>query len=648
MASPPKRRRTSPTTYVNVGDQEDTDQAQPQPTTPKRASYQSPTKASLARSNPKVLQEVAQAKGCRESEPNRRQSLRDVVLGNQRILPEEQHQQAQEQDTTLKGAEESAQDALSTSIDTHSLANSVTDAFNGLPSTQPAVPGDARPTGAAPQQEIAYTPGRNNAPLPSFTSPSIVPRLVQSTSNSQQHSRRSTSAELPPTPAQLVSGIRPDRPRGLASSSPGGSSRRRARLGNGHITSSPLKPKQAAPALIEPEDLDDAEAASGIGDDDVEEEREDAIAESGLDLGENADDSTVRGKQQQLRSLHEDLKVLQEQCDKLKKIGSAAFQNKSNPHSPDELDQDLEYLLGCVSRPAASRVSRPEDHPLFKKNTYTYLTLFSPSNFRLTYQCWQKTTKTRNSVVYQTTFAAPRPWPPNTLNLTFDVFTDQQTGDIEDIVFANNRHQPARLQKWIEGRLSHPIFKTDLATIFTGIGRYFEEDARRATIIKHLTEKLASSPPTETEQHGGASTQAATTAAVPSRKDALSLLPYLDTPHRSFSLAARSDALAQKKTRHSLSSAKQLMLTYDISLDWIGQTSTAIDVCASGFSTDAVQNAREQFRKTGAVHGVEAAFEGVWKVLGMDEDAVVSGGPEGAKGKRKVRRMTQFNSPVKQ
>lgn len=410
-----------------------------------------------------------------------------------------------------------------------------------------------------------------------------------------------------------------------------------------------MKPKQAAPALIEPEeDLDDAEAASGIGDDDVEEEREGATAESGLDLGEKTNDPTVRGKQQQLRSLHEDLKVLQEQCDKLKKIGSAAFQNKSNPHSPDELDQDLEYLLGCVSRPATSRVSRLEDHPLFKKNTYTYLTLFSPSDFRLTYQCWQKTTKTRNSVVYQTTFAAPQPWPPNTLNLTFDVFTDQQTGDIEDIVFANNRHQPPPLQKWIEGRLSHPVFKTDLATIFTGIGRYFEEDTRRATIIKHLTEKLASSPPTETEQHEGASTQAATTAAVPSRKDALSLLPYLDISQRSFSLVARSDALVQKKTRHSLSSAKQLMLTYDISLDWIGQTGTAIDVCASGFSTGAVQNARKMFRKIEVVDGVKAAFEGVWKVLGMDEDAVVGGGPEGATGKRKVRRMTEFNSPVKQ
>jgi len=647
MSSPSKRRRTSPTTYVNVGDQENTDQALPKPTTPKRASYQSPTKASLARSNPKVLQEVAKAKDRRESEPNRRLSLRDAVLGNQRILPEEQRQRQQAQDTTMTAAGEMVRYAASDSTGAPSLANSIMDAFKDLPSTQPAPPGEIRPKPTASQQEIAYTPQRNNISLPSFTSPSIVPRLVQSTSKPQQHSQRSTSAELPPTPVQLGDGVRVDRPRGLASSSPGGGGRRRIRLGDGHITSSPLKPKQTAPAPIEPEeDLDDAEAASGIGDD-LEEERENPMSDSGLDPGET-DDPTVRDKQQQLRSLQEGLKALQEQCDKLKKISSTTSQNKSQALSPDKLDEDLEYLLDSVSKPTKSWFPHVEDHPLFKKNTGTYLTLFSPDNLQLSYQCWQETTKTRNKIVYQTTFAAPEPWPPNILSLTFDVITDQETRETEDIVFANNRYQPPALQKWIERRLSLPIFKTDLATLVTGIGRYFEEDVRRASTIKCLSKKLASTalerPDTDIILR-----------TAQSREDALTLLPYLNTPQHSF---ASGDALAQKRTRHSLGPTRQLMLTYEISLDWIGQTSTALDICASGFSSDAVQSARKLFREIEAVDGVQAAFEGVWGVLGMGEDVAVGGvgatadakdqGQRKGKGKRKARRMTEFDSPVKQ
>lgn len=654
MSSPSKRRRTSPTTYIGVSDQENHEHAQPRPSTPKRASYQSPTKASLARSNPGVLQQVAQAKQRRESEPNRRQSLLDAVLGNKRTQPEDGQEHVEETratDTSTAVPLESGQDTQ-----TATLANDIADAFRDAPGPNATLP-DSRPQEIT-RQTPNYSPRRNE--IPTFTSPSIVPRLVKSTSTSQQQARRSTSAELPPTPVQLGSDSQPSRPRGLASSSPGGSGRRRVRIRGGHVTSSPLKPKAPAPAVEEPqEDLDHAEIASGI-EDDLEEEVQNQSIEGVEDL-EETDDPTIRDKQQQLRSLQMDLKALQEQYDKLQTISKDINQNKSKTHAPTNLDENLTFLLNSLPPPKETWPPRPEDHPLFQKHPQTYLTLFSPGNLRMSYQCWEdtnpSTTKTkgqapsRNTFVCQTTFAAPEPWPPSTLNLTFDVITDQDTCEIVKIVFANNKHQPIALQNWINDRLQRPVFKTDLATIMTGVGRYFEEDVKRASIYKYLTEKLTTSTGAE---------QRKITLPVQSRQDALALLSYLNTTQQSFSPTnANTNAQTLKRTRHSLGSAgtRQMMLTYDITLNWIGQPRTHVDICTSGFSNDATQHARKLFGEIEAVDGVCAAFEGVWEVLGMKDtvnadgvngsEEVVGGGKGRGKGRKKARRMTEFESPVK-
>src|SRR5438874_13595704 len=71
-ASPPKRRKTSPSTSVTV----DASNIGGHPSTPKRASFQSPTKASLARSHPSLLPQSAG----RSQVQTRGQGLRQELL----------------------------------------------------------------------------------------------------------------------------------------------------------------------------------------------------------------------------------------------------------------------------------------------------------------------------------------------------------------------------------------------------------------------------------------------------------------------------------------------------------------------------------------------------------------------------------------
>lgn len=95
------------------------------------------------------------------------------------------------------------------------------------------------------------------------------------------------------------------------------------------------------------------------------------------------------------------------------------------------------------------------------------------------------------------------------------------------------------------------------------------------------------------------------------------------------------------------------MLTYDISLNWLGQTDTAVDVCTSGFSNNAIQQARRLFKEVEPVDGVESAFEAVWSVLGTEsgtetaDETAAAGAGKGRGKKKKARRMTEFDSPVK-
>lgn len=638
MAEFNKRRRTSSDTYVAVVDQENVQTDNDRPTTPKRTSYQSPTKASLARSNPTALQLIDQAKARRESEPNRRQSLRDAVLGNKN------NHQAQGTPTQQVQSVDSDKTASQRRADTEKW---IEDSFKDI-DPAPLIPTPKRP----------YYP-----PIPSSA---IVPKLVKNhTSASFERARRSTSIELPPTPVQQGREAPPERPRGLLTSSPGGSGRRRQRVRHGNIHSSPLKPRDLPP--ITQEEDEDLEVASGIGDepedlpersggtpdlelveaivrDTVEDIDESNIENEDQDNPFNEefqpdlpaetlpeqvedDDPKVQEKFRKLKAFQAQLKALKNKCSDLEALNVKFNDNLIN-NDPVERLKAAELLLASYEDPPKRQVPQPEDKRIFKQNAGKYLTSFAPYGFRMSYETWEQCVKGSQKFVYQTTFGAPACWPPLTLATTFNVIVDLESEKVEAVKYVADTSMPRSLATWIKEKTTDPLSCTDLATISTGVSAYFHEATRRAKVFKHLDDARNHQEKLETKS--------ALITPVTSQAEAASLCQYISES----TFISQLGEVSAARTRRSLGSAKQIMLVYDIQLDWVGNASAVIEIAGSNLSEPIMENAKKLFKEKLEVDGVIAAFSAVKSILGSEEQNKKKGAAKNGTGK-KARRMTE-------
>src|SRR5271156_2985055 len=231
FASPAKRRKTPPTASVAV----DASNTQSNPSTPKRASFQSPTKASLARSHPNLLPQSAGPSQVQ----TRGQGLRQELLSRRTSQSVPKPSTAELE--TLKSQNEPAGEtpADSTIAGTGNFSGVIRNLFAAEPSKLPAssrTPLRAR----QPPIRLVESQNRNNDLQISKQAQIKHPRGRPRLSNDAEKDE----PELPPTPVQLGLSAQPNRPRGLASSSPGrssGSSRQRTRLNESRHTSSPTK-----------------------------------------------------------------------------------------------------------------------------------------------------------------------------------------------------------------------------------------------------------------------------------------------------------------------------------------------------------------------------------------------------------------------
>lgn len=647
-----KRRRTSPDTYIAVNGSNSHDQTLAN--TPKRASYLSPTKASLSRSNPQLLHASASAKKSRESEPNRRQSLRDAVLGNKSVLPIADQQDVQEAENT---ANSEADPAVLTSF----YQREATDPIASI-EKEDEVPNTPRRRGldehsSSRRQRNNSTP-RRNTQLNRFASPKIVPQLV----DSPQHRRRSEDAELelPPTPVQLGKDKLPDRPRGLSSSSPGGSDRRRVRIRGGNIYSSPLKPREMAPVLSEDEGdaENDVEIASGLGDDDQDVTATTNSAVDAMDVSaagsrleedmaasdtrpvqdanlahhdHNSDmmekDKKVKALQSQLGTLRNDLEQLQSLRARL---------NKSRASDPKVSEAELQLVLEDIDPSEPISTLPTDQNALFQKNTSAYLTLFAPTTLTMSYETWDKMVSGRQKFVYQTTFVASKPWPVDTFALTLDTYLDWDTDVVEDVVVVKDTKQH-EMSKWMKSRLQDPVLRHDVATLVTAAGNFFEANINRARIWNALIDPIISNGHENSQDE-----QVVSESSTVSQNEAHSLLPYMFKNQHAFA----SSGGAQQRTRRSLGSAKQLMLTYDIDLDWLGRPQVKTEILMTGFGQETTEAAKKLYGELQGVEGVAKALNGVKSILGMtgnggEENIDQDQGKMRAK-KGKARRVTDF------
>lgn len=651
MSASLKRRRISPDTYVTINGSNHNGQTLTSTPTPKRASYLSPTKASLARSNPQLLDNSASAKKSRESEPNRRQSLRDAILGNRNLLPTEGEQDRQDSEN-VPSTETIPTEPAPFNFQRPTNSKAV-EKENEVPNT----PRHHNPDRSSSTQSRYSSTPRRTAHSTRFASPKIVPQLVDSP---RRNSGRSASAEveLPPTPVQLGKDKLPDRPRGLSSSSPGGRDKRRAAIRGGNIYSSPLKPRDMAPVLSEDEDDvgESIEIASGLGDDDQERSLSAVngagavdVSSAGRGVEENmaasdmqsakvrastASNPDVIKKNQKIENLQEELEALQEESRKLQTLGSRL--NKNRDVSQKSLNEDFELVLQNLDRYEPISLFPTDQHAVFQRQSSPYLNLFADPALTMSYETWEKTVDGRQKFVYQTTFAASKPWPADTFTLTLDSEVDWDTDVVEHVSLINDIKQ-SELSKWIRPRLQNSILRCDAATLVTGTGRFFEASIKRARIWRALIEPQAAT--NENEYH---SDEKNPEYPITSQKEAFSLLPYLFKSQHGF---APPNA-TQLRTRRSLGSAKQLMLTYDISLDWLGRPEIKTEILMTGFNEDVVNAAKQLYGQVEQVGGVVKALNGVKDILGMSANArendIQKASATMKTKKAKARRMTVF------
>lgn len=648
---------------MSVGGQEDEGPSRATTPTPKRASYLSPTKSSLARSNPQLLQNSAHAKKSRESEPNRRKSLRDAVLGNKSLLPTEEHAEMPSLEIDSNPASVNVE-PISPSPPPRMEIGVNNAAELRSPVTLNRGPQNHHSSSSRIRSSV--TPRRHDS-RNAFVSSPIVPTLVDSPRRGERRRSESVEVELPPTPVQLGKGILPDRPRGLISSSPGGRGTRKVKTRGGDIYSSPLKPKAMAPTLSESEEIEqDVEIASGLGGEDQDHLNISDIERGGMvEVSQAAPDarrktpapdispaqhsdpadrsSNVDDRKNELKALQEELSALQEDLQQLEVFRTNLSRGRGMSVEPFEAG--FKIILKDTNHDMHDVVLPTDTHPLFQKHPTAYLSLFSPESLAMTYKTWERSIAGRQKFVYQTTLLASKPWPLDSFTLTLDAITDWESRAIESIVLMTDPKKHPELSRWVEQRLQDPLLNKDIATLVTGAGRFFEAMVDRAKVWKTLIEPSAASIDNTDNINDGNPTAKKSSL---SQQDVFGLLPFLNTRQHTF-----TPADSRQRLRRSLGGAKQLMLSYEITLDWVGRVDVSTEIFTTGFNSPTTEAARKLFADVKAIAGVVEAFKEVKSLMGMDESAT-SGGTDGRKAngivvekikarKGRARRMTVFD-----
>ena len=614
FASPAKRRKTSPTASVAV----DASNTQPNPSTPKRASFQSPTKASLARSHPNLLPESAG----RSQVQTRGQGLRQELLS--RRTSQSVPKPAAAEPQTPKSQNEPAGDkpANSTTTGGGSFSGVIRKLFAAEPSRLPA---SSRTPLKSRQPPIRLVENQNRNNDLQISKQAQIKRLRGRPGLSNDAEK--DEPELPPTPVQLGLSAQPDRPRGLASSSPGrssGSSRQRMRLNESRHTSSPTKlrvqtqavansaafvPPQAPAIALTVEEVPD-EAPESDAEGPADEEEEPSVPEAVLQKRSLRDSLSA-----QLARLQSDIASLE---------NALADSDEATPTSVD-VDQSLLKLLTSTNPSCAEPASENDVHtysPTFPNPTalgskpVPYLTLFAPGNLRL-----HSTTSTaiidgKAHQIHVLEILAPEPWPAHIFGATIKVTVDVEEKQVKAVEVVKLRlgmgHQG--LREWIRKRLeaSGGLHRYDVGGLVWGIGRWWEECVARARAWRKLDErfhKKSSKKRKNPHEDAELLTQAEIKA----------LLPHLMRTSMEFELGT-----AKRATRSTKGAADQkqvstkVMLLWDLLLDWTGEVDETVGVAVAGMGNQGEQGVKDVFGKIFKRDGVFQAMETVSGVLAKE------------------------------
>ncbi|KAJ5580088.1 uncharacterized protein N7459_006073 [Penicillium hispanicum] len=514
MFSPPKRRKTSDITAVAVG-APDFVAPHNETRSPHRPSFQSPTRSSLAKSHPEVLQRAL------SRSPGRRPASRESQEG----YPE----QSNSRSVGLRDRK-----ALRPSLGGTSSPLKAPQVSSGTPTLSPSkslggiqsfskpprrlsrkiLPTDftfGSPVGKRAQpveQDLSNTPeGQLALELGSATRESSREEPMDTNLDVGFMDGDPLEPDLPPTPTQLGLEKAPDRPRGLLSSSPSTRHEKRVRRRTADVLKgSPLKSLNFYPPAPDegPDDKGSSQEAPSTAVSGKRRMRNNLLAEL-RKLREDVSDLTKwTEKVESDENLEDDSREL----DKILKLllEESSYMNRPVPRrAPVPVSSLLSTLLPfSINLPRPSRPISPlPTNPFALENAQysPYLTLFAPLTLR-THTSRLSASQTNSLLETHTlTFTAPSPFPSNLYNVSVVYGTNPETQSLISLSVSTGagskkRKVPEPLRRWVDSRLSNPLLKLDVTTVCWGINRFWEVSLARAQLwarVEHKYGKIASS-----------------------------------------------------------------------------------------------------------------------------------------------------------
>ncbi|KAJ5300599.1 Ubiquitin-conjugating enzyme [Penicillium atrosanguineum] len=503
MDSPPKRRKTGENTAVAVGVSQSL--APREGTRPSgRPSFQSPTRSSLAKSHPDVLERAL------SRSPTRRPTSRGSQRGR-----------SEQPDPRAVGLRD--RKALRPSLGPSSPLKAPR-ATVDAPTLSPSRRASGIEAFSKPARRLSkkILPGdftfgspvrKELAPPEQDTPESQLARELGSATNEPEDEGDADigidnpfddedplEPELPPTPTQLGLEKAPDRPMGPLSSSPTARHEKMVKRRTvEHFHPSPLKSLKFQNPSTE-ESTDDESV--------VQDELTPAILEK---------QKLRKSLSAELRSLKDDVEELTKWTEKVESDANLTGNTKAlgkfltllaeesshiNLPAPRKAPVPVSSLLSTLL-PFSANIPRQtrETSPLptnpfaLKESSQSplYLTVFAPLALRA--HITRTLSETSGFTETHTlSFTAPSPFPSSLFNVSVVYETHPETHSLTSLSVptdndSKQRKVPECLRQWIDSRLANPLLKLDVATLCWGINRYWEASVSRAQLWAQIEQK---------------------------------------------------------------------------------------------------------------------------------------------------------------
>ncbi|GKZ21451.1 hypothetical protein AbraIFM66951_006154 [Aspergillus brasiliensis] len=463
-----------------------------------RMSYQAPTRASLARSHPTLLETENNKSPAKSMQKPNQARTRALGLRDRKALRPSLTSTASPLGS-LKGSKQSPASSLS------GRRSSGLAAFAAPPrrvSTRITASDLVFRSPSASQQSTEKLPPPTDTPenqlaseLDSATGDIDVNEALRQPSFQDILDE----PDLPPTPTQLGLERAPGRPKGLLSSSPSSQPGKWGRRRN-------TDGREQSPSKLRKVDYGEAGES----------------AESGLLLDRTSLPEEILTKRKLKNKLASELQQLKKEISELETwskdlaqddasderdltglITLLAAENppQSTPTAPGEtsISSLISSLLPFATKgpPKATPKAPPVNPFALGENAQTeaYLTALAP--LQLTAYSETVPNSTPDLVLERHTlkFSAPSPFPSNRYKVSITCDVNPETQTVVSISASQKNGEDARtpedLRRWIDTRLANPLLKLDVTGLCWGINRYWEAMVSRAELWLHMEEQHA-------------------------------------------------------------------------------------------------------------------------------------------------------------